>query len=629
MASYHMQINTGGKGAALEHAQYIQREGPFTEERYGEVAARGHANMPEWAREDTAAFWRASDEFERANGNTYREYELALPRELSRSAQVALVQRFAEQELGTTRPYQWAIHTSTASDGKEQPHVHLMFSDRQHDGIERGPEQFFKRYNAKNPERGGAQKFSYGVDKEEAARTYEGIRERWAKVQNLALEHEGVEARVDHRSLAAQGIHREPEVHRGPAVSGIEGRGEVSQVGERQREQMRVRTQARSMVVAEVREVTREEVAVERVAVRERRDLAREVTGKDRALVLPLVEADRREQLGRAQAAAERRVERRQGLGIGGQIKEKLLTQARVLRERIGKEIGRVREWVVEHFPEPLKQLKERTREVLGAVAEKARGRRSARAQEPEREPERSQSGDKKRGMFDGLRLRSERLPASPAERGVALERPSMQQKSSPTQARDRAAALNQSVDRYARAWMDAWRMHEKKLPVLEHQKTELKHAGEDLDKHRPGATQDLHTALRHETRVFRSMTELEGAERTRGLLAGLEHEERVRRDPNLRADRLVKEWNELEAQRGQIKGWENYKTLEKVQGQMRELAHEFKQEPQLELAVKRRAQELGIERGSRLGQVLQEKNLDRALSIAERDLGRGYGLSL
>jgi hypothetical protein len=631
MASYHMQINTGGKGAALEHAQYIQREGPFTEERYGEVAARGHANMPEWARENTAEFWRASDEFERANGNTYREYELALPRELSRSQQVALVQRFAEQELGTTRPYQWAIHLSTASDGKEQPHVHLMFSDRQqHDGIERGPEQFFKRYNAKNPERGGARKMSYGADKEEAARTYEGIRERWAKVQNLALEHAGVEARVDHRSLAAQGIHREPEVHRGPAVSGIEGRGEVSQVGERQREQMRIRTQARERVEAQERVVTREEVAAERVAARERRDLAREVTGPDRAVVLPLVEADRQEQLGRAQAAAERRVERRQGLGIGGRLGEKLVAQARALRERIGREIGRVKEWVREHFPDPLNQIKERSREMLEAIAEKARGRRPGRTQEAEKQPERTQPGDKKRGMFDGLRLRSERLPAPPAERDVSLERRSVKQVPSPTPVRDRAAeALQQSVDRYARAWMNAWRMREKDLPILEHQKTEFGRAGEDLDKHRPGARQDLNTALRHEPRMVRIMTELEGAQRTRGLLAGLEHEERVRRDPNLRAERLVKEWNGLEAQREQIKGWENYKTLEKVKGQMRELAHEFKQEPQLELAVKRRAQELGIERGSRLGQVLREKNLERALSIAERDLGRDFGLSL
>jgi hypothetical protein len=629
MASYHLQINTGAKGEALEHGQYIQREGPFTEERYGEVAARGVANMPAWAREDPAAFWKASDEFERANGNTYREYELALPRELSRSAQVALVQRFAEQELGSARPYQWAIHLSTASDGKEQPHVHLMFSDRQHDGIERGPEQFFKRYNAKNPERGGARKFSYGADKEEAARTYEGIRERWANVQNLALEQAGVEARVDHRSLAAQGIHREPEVHRGPAVSGIEARGERSQVGERQREQMRARTQARDMVVEQVRVVTREEVAADRVAARERRDLAREVTEPDRAVVLPRVEADRREQLGRAQAAAERRVERRQGLKIGGRLGEKLLTQARALRERIGRELKRVKEWVRERFPDPLKQIKERSRDLFEAVAEKARGRRPAQAQEPEQQQERAQPGDKKRGMFDGLRLRSERLPAPPAEREVSLERPSVQQKPSPDQVRDRAVeALNQSVDRYARAWMDTWRMHERDLPVLEHQKTELKHAGEDLESQRPGARQDLHTALRHEPQVVRSMMELEGAQRTQKLLAGIEHEGRVRRDPNLRAERLVKEWNGLEAQRKELTGWKNEGAREKVKGQMRELAHEFKLEPQLEMAIKSRSRELGIEPGSRLGRVLQERNLDRALSIAERDLGRSLGMS-
>src|SRR6266404_1998637 len=396
---------------------------------------------------------------------------------------------------------------------------------------------------------------------------------------------------------------------------------------------MRVRTQAREMVVAEVRVVTRAEVAAERVAVRERRELAREVTGANRALVLPLVEADRREQLGRAQAAAERRVERRQDLRIGGQLKEKLLTQARALRERIGRELGRVKEWVRERFPDPLKQLKERSRDLFEVVAEKARGRgRQGPAQEPEKEQKRSQSGDKKPGMFDGLRLRSERLAAAPAaERDVSPSgRPSVQQESSPDLGLTQAAeVLNQSVDRYARAWMDAWRMREKDLPVLEHQKTELGRAGEALDQHRPGARQDLHTALRHEPPVFRAMMELEGAQRTRALLAGMEHEERVRRDPNLRAERLVKEWNGLEARAKDLTGWEHEAAREKVKGQMRELALEFKQEPQLELAVKRRAQELGIERGSRLARVLKEKDLERALSIAERDLGRGFGLSL
>jgi hypothetical protein len=128
---------------------------------------------------------------------------------------------------------------------------------------------------------------------------------------------------------------------------------------------------------------------------------------------------------------------------------------------------------------------------------------------------------------------------------------------------------------------------------------------------------------------MVRIMTELEGVERTRGLLAGIEHQARVRRDPNLRAERLVKEWNGLEAQRKELTGSQNKEARETVKGQMRELAQEFKQEPQLELAVKRRAQELGLDAGSRLGRVLKEQNLERALSIAERDLGRGRGMSL
>jgi hypothetical protein len=108
------------------------------------------------------------------------------------------------------------------------------------------------------------------------------------------------------------------------------------------------------------------------VAVRERRELAREVTGADRELVLPLVEADRREQIGRAQAMAERRVERRQGMGVG-ELKEQLLTQARALRARLGRELGRVKEWIAERFPDPLQQLKDRSRDLFDTVTEKVR----------------------------------------------------------------------------------------------------------------------------------------------------------------------------------------------------------------------------------------------------------------
>jgi hypothetical protein len=140
--------------------------------------------------------------------------------------------------------------------------------------------------------------------------------------------------------------------------------------------------------VAEIREVTREEVTAQRVAVRERRELVREVTGKDRELVLSAVEADRREQIERVGAQADRRIERRQGLSIGGQLKEKLLTQARALRERIGQQLGRVREWVAERFPETMERLKnlgrelisgrERTTVPLDLEQVKARGRQAS-----------------------------------------------------------------------------------------------------------------------------------------------------------------------------------------------------------------------------------------------------------
>jgi hypothetical protein len=59
----------------------------------------------------------------------------------------------------------------------------------------------------------------------------------------------------------------------------------------------------------------------------------------------------------------------------------------------------------------------------------------------------------------------------------------------------------------------------------------------------------------------------------------------------------------------------------------MRELAMELKRAPELEMTLKSRSRELGIERDSRLGQVLNERSLKRALSITERERGRDLGM--
>ena len=50
-------------------------------------------------------------------------------------------------------------------------------------------------------------------------------------------------------------------------------------------------------------------------------------------------------------------------------------------------------------------------------------------------------------------------------------------------------------------------------------------------------------------------MRELEGPERTHRLLAGLEQEARVQRNPNLTAERVVKVCNALQRQREELTG--------------------------------------------------------------------------
>lgn len=217
MATYHLTAKIGSKGKSTAHAAYISREGKYSgSDRYEDLESKASGNMPKWAEQNPAHFWNAADEHERANGSTYREIEVALPRELTPDQRRELVEDFVRQELGNQHAYQWAIHTPKAAlEGGEQPHAHIMYSERRLDGIERDPAQFFKRYNAKNPERGGAQKASGGKARGEMKDELLLTRQRWADVQNAHLERHGHVARVDHRSLADQGIERAPEKHLG------------------------------------------------------------------------------------------------------------------------------------------------------------------------------------------------------------------------------------------------------------------------------------------------------------------------------------------------------------------------------------------------------------------------------
>ncbi len=213
MASYHCSVRVGSKGKGGPHAEYISREGKYVNLRDGEkLEAKESGNMPAWSAHSPTMFWQVADEHERANGAVYREIEIALPRELTSEQRVELVRDFVRQEIGEKHAYTWAIHTPKAKlEGGEQPHAHIMYSERSPDGIDRDPAQYFKRYNAKSPEKGGCRKDSAGTEE-----LLQATRQRWETVQNRHLEMHRHDVRVDHRSLKAQGLTHEPERHMGP-----------------------------------------------------------------------------------------------------------------------------------------------------------------------------------------------------------------------------------------------------------------------------------------------------------------------------------------------------------------------------------------------------------------------------
>ena len=213
MAIARLSVKVGKAGKAAHHAAYIARMGRYASrlEKGERLVASEVGNMPAWAQGDPLSFWEAADAFERKNGSVYREMEIALPRELDAEQQIALVRDWVQQEIGNKHAYQWAIHAPKAADGKEQPHVHLLFSERTLDGIERGPDQFFKRYNAKEPERGGCKKANTGLDRETRREQLKSLRSRWEVVCNRALERAGQDARIDMRSYADQGVDLVPE----------------------------------------------------------------------------------------------------------------------------------------------------------------------------------------------------------------------------------------------------------------------------------------------------------------------------------------------------------------------------------------------------------------------------------
>ena len=196
MAEYRFCYKKGKLGYAKNHAAYILREENYAS-RKEELVYKESGNMEMFDGTSAVKFWEYAETYERANSVVYREIEVNIPNEFNYEQAKELINNFVKKELGEKYIYTYAIHESYNNDGEKNLHCHLMFSERELDGINRELSQFFKRANSKDRNKGGAEKNRKWQDK---SRLLE-LRKSWEIESNILLEKYGFEARVDCRSL--------------------------------------------------------------------------------------------------------------------------------------------------------------------------------------------------------------------------------------------------------------------------------------------------------------------------------------------------------------------------------------------------------------------------------------------
>ena len=226
MAIFHLSVKTISRSAGRSAtAAAAYRAGvKISDERTGEMhdyTRKGGvesaelvlpAGAPEWAA-DRGLLWNAAEQAEtRKNSTVAREFEIALPEELTAAGRQRLaldVAREIVERHGCAADV--AIHAPGADGDHRNHHAHILLTTRR-----LGPEGFTEKTRELDDQKTGPQLVTQW-------------RERFASLQNEHLHQAGIEARVDHRSLKEQGVDREPTRHLGPAASGYERRtGEPS-----------------------------------------------------------------------------------------------------------------------------------------------------------------------------------------------------------------------------------------------------------------------------------------------------------------------------------------------------------------------------------------------------------------
>ncbi|MGL4866606.1 MAG: MobA/MobL family protein [Cetobacterium sp.] len=199
MANYHLNISYGRVGKGGPHIDYILGQNKYANKE-NEIKYTNH-NLPNWCK-SPKEFWVAADDNERINGTVYKEVRISLPNELSHEKNIELLNEFIDTILEGKYHYSVSIHSKESSYKKDilNTHAHIMFSPRELDGIERNKDIFFKRANAKSPERGGCKKNTSWNNIEKLLE----IRKIWEDIQNKYLENEKSNERVSCETLEKQ-----------------------------------------------------------------------------------------------------------------------------------------------------------------------------------------------------------------------------------------------------------------------------------------------------------------------------------------------------------------------------------------------------------------------------------------
>jgi ATP-dependent exoDNAse (exonuclease V) alpha subunit len=205
---------------------------------HSEIMLPGHLsgqNM-DWAR-NRASLWNSVENAEtRKNARVATEIQVTLPFELPPARRLEMARTFSQEVADHYRvAVDLAVHDPRPSGDPRNFHAHLLLTTREVSPAGLGAKAGL---NMQTSER-----VRLGLPN--ISQEFTAIRERWATLTNEALKEANIEARVDHRSLAEQGIDREPGPHIPFAAFKIERAGKHSEVAEAIRADYNARVQAR------------------------------------------------------------------------------------------------------------------------------------------------------------------------------------------------------------------------------------------------------------------------------------------------------------------------------------------------------------------------------------------------